>query len=115
MLTVWKNSVKLGTANQPSQKFTMNNPQPKLLKVYVTEYALTSGVYLTEAEISECGRLASGKDQVGRHTMHTLGKSAFFTVEEAKANFEKRKASAIRSAKKKLQNLKNLEFSFTEV
>jgi hypothetical protein len=114
-LTVWKNSVKLGTANQPSKKFTMNNPQPKLLKVYVTEYALTAGVYLTEAKISKCGRFASGKNQFGLDTVHTIGKSAFFTVEEAKANFEKRKASAIKSAEKKIKKLKALEFSFTEV
>ena len=92
----------------------MNNPQPKLAKVYVTEYALTVGVYLTEAEISDCGCLANVKNQLGRDTLHILGKSDFFTVEEAKANFEKRKASAIKSAEKKLQKLKNLEFSFTE-
>ena len=92
----------------------MNNPQPKLLKVYVTEYALTSGVYLTDAEISECGRFARGKNQFGLNTAYTLGKSAFFTVEEAKANFEKRKASALKSAEKKIKKLKTLEFSFTE-
>ena len=92
----------------------MNNPQPKLLKVYVTEYALTSGVYLTEAEISDCGCLASGKDQVGRDTMHTLGKSVFLTYEEAKKDFENRKASAIKSAEKKIKKLKNLDFSFKE-
>ncbi len=92
----------------------MNNPQPKLLKVYVTEYALTSGVYLTEAEISECGRFARAKNQFGTDTAYTLGKSAFFTVEEAKANFEKRKASALKSAEKKIKKLKNLEFSFTD-
>lgn len=92
----------------------MNNPQPKLVKVYVTEYALTSGVYRTEAEISECGRFARAKNQFGLNTANTLGKSAFFTVEEAKKDFEKRKAFAIRSAEKKLQKLKNLEFSFTE-
>ena len=93
----------------------MNNSQPEPLKVYVTEYALTSGVYLTEAEISESGRFASAKNPFGIDTSYTLGKSAFFTIEEAKANFEKRKAFAIRSAEKKLQKLKNLEFSFTEV
>lgn len=92
----------------------MNNPQPKLLKVYVTEYALTSGVYLTEAEISECGRFAMGKNQFGLNTTYTVGKSALFTVEEARANFEKRKASAIRSAEKKIKKLETLEFSFTD-
>ena len=96
-------------------KKLMDNPQPKPVKVYVTEYALTAGVYLTEAEISDCGRLANGKNQFGADTVHTLGKSAFFTVKEAKANFEQRKASAIRSAKKKIKKLETLEFSFTEV
>lgn len=93
----------------------MNNSQPKPVKVYVTEYALTAGVYLTEAKISDCGRFARAKNQFGTDTAYILGKSAFFTVEEAKANFEKRKAFAIRSAEKKLQKLKTLEFSFTEV
>jgi hypothetical protein len=114
VLTEGKFFVKLGTANQPTQKFTMNNPQLKLLKVYVTEYALTAGVYLTEAEISECGRFARAKNQFGADTAYTLGKSAFFTVEEAKANFEKRKASAIKSAEKKIKKLETLEFSFTD-
>lgn len=93
----------------------MNNPQPKLQKVYVTEYALTSGVYLTEAEISKCGRFATERKPLGAYNTNTLGKSAFFTVEEAKANFEQRKASAIKSAEKKIKKLKTLEFSFTEV
>lgn len=103
---------KLGRANQTH--FSMNNPQPEPQKVYVTGYALTSGVFLVEAEISECGRFARAKNQFGLNTAYTLGKSAFFSVEEAKAIFEKRKASAIRSAKKKLQKLENLEFSFKE-
>jgi len=100
--------------NSTSPKKLMNNPQPKPVKVYVTEYALTAGVYLTEAEISECGRFARAKNQFGTDTAYTLGKSAFFTVEEAKANFEKRKASALKSAEKKIKKLKNLEFSFTD-
>ena len=81
---------KLGRANQTH--FSMNNPQPEPQKVYVTGYALTSGVFLVEAEISECGRFARAKNQFGLNTAYTLGKSAFFSVEEAKAIFEKRKA-----------------------
>ena len=92
----------------------MNNPQPEPQRVYVTEYALTSGIYLTESKISDCGRFASGKNQFGMDTTNTLGKSAFFTVEEAKANFEQRKASAIKSAKKKIKKLETLEFSFKD-
>jgi len=92
----------------------MNNPQPEPVKVYVTEYALTSGVYRTEAEISKCGRFASAKNQFGLNTSYTLGKSAFFNLEEAKADFEKRKASAIKSAEKKIKKLKSLEFSFRD-
>lgn len=98
----------------------MNNPQPKPIKVYVTEYALTSGVFLMEARISECGRFVTGKIPRGEMAFEvllwdktfTIGKSAFFNLEEAKADFEKRKASSIKSTEKKLQRLKNLEFSF---
>ena len=91
----------------------MNNPQPEPVKVYVTKYVLTSGVFLMEARISECGRFVTGKIPQGVHyTTFTIGKSAFFNLEEAKADFEKRKASSIKSTKKKLQRLKNLEFSF---
>lgn len=57
---------RLGTAYQ-THFFSMNNPRPEPVKVYVTKNALT-----------------------------------------------KRKAFAIRSAEKKLQKFKNLEFSFTE-
>jgi len=88
----------------------MNNPQPKLVKVFVTENSLTSGVFKAEAEISDCGRFAVVKNLIGVDAVYILGKSAFFTAKKAKANFEKRKTSAIRSAKKKLQKLKNLEF-----
>lgn len=91
----------------------MNNPQPEPVKVYVTKYVLTSGVFLMEARISECGLFVTGKiPQGGYYTTFTIGKSAFFNLEEAKADFEKRKASSIKSTKKKLQRLKNLEFSF---
>lgn len=93
----------------------MNNPQPERVKVYVTQYVLTSGVFLMEARISECGRFVTGKTPLGAyHNTFTIGKSAFFTLEEAKAIFEKRKASAIKSAEKKIKKLKSLEFSFTE-
>ena len=93
----------------------MNIPQPELVNVYVTEYALTSGVYLTQAKMSECGRFVCGKNQLGVKTSHMLGKSAFFTLEEAQENFEKRKASALESAAKKINKLIHLEFSFIKV
>ena len=93
----------------------MNIPQPELVNVYVTEYALTSGVYLTQAEMSKCGQLVSGKNPRGVKTAHTLGKSAFLTVEEAQADFEKRKASALESTAKKINKLIHLEFSFIKV
>ena len=75
-----------------------------------------------EARISEWGHFVTGKIPQGVIAFEvvlwddtfTIGESAFFNLEEAKADFEKRKASAIRSAKKKLQKLENLEFSFTE-
>ena len=92
----------------------MNNPQLEPVKVYVTQYALTSGVFLMKARISVCGRFATGKNALGQYNTYTIGKSAFFNFEEAKADFEKRKTSAIKSAKIKLQKLKNLEFSFIE-
>lgn len=88
----------------------MNNPQPEPQKVYVTKYALTSGVLIMEARISECGRFATEKNALEHYNTFTIGKSAFFNLEEAKADFEKRKASSIKSTKKKLQRLKNLEF-----
>lgn len=90
----------------------MNNPQPERVKVYVTQYALTSGVFLMEARISACGRFATGETPLGQYNTFTIGKSAFFNFEEGKADFEKRKASAIKSAKKKLQKLKELNFNF---
>ena len=104
---------RLGTAYQ-THFFSMNNPRPEPVKVYVTKNALTSGVFLVEARISACGHFATGKNELGHYYTYTIGKSAFFNFEEAKADFEKRKTSAIKSAKKKLQKLKNLEFSFTE-
>lgn len=94
----------------------MTNPyQPEPTRiVYVTRYALTSGVYRTDSYSSNLYYVAFVKNPQGDIVTLKVGKSVFLTYEEAKKDFEKRKAFAIRSAKKKLQNLKNLEFSFTE-
>ena len=92
----------------------MDNPQPEPQKVYVTRYALTSGVYRTDSYFSNVKYVAFVKNPQGAIVTLKIGKSVFLTYEEAKKDFEKRKASAIRSAKKKLQNLENLEFSFKE-
>lgn len=94
----------------------MTNPYlPKPQRVYVTAYALTSGVYRTNSYSSNLNYVAFVKNPQGAIVTLKVGKSVFLTYEEAKKDFEKRKASAIRSAEKKLQKLKNLEFSFTEV
>ncbi|QDB71388.1 hypothetical protein Mic1_19 [Microcystis phage Mic1] len=92
----------------------MTNPQPKPQRVYVTRYALTSGVYRTNLYSSNLYYTAFVKNPQGAIVTLKFGKSVFLTYEEAKKDFEKRKAFAIRCAERKLQNLKNLEFSFTE-
>jgi hypothetical protein len=88
-------------------------PEPQR-RVYVTRYALTSGVYRTNSYSLNPYDVAFVKNRQGAIVTLKVGKSVFLTYEEAKKDFEKRKAFAIRSAKKKLQNLKNLEFYFTE-
>ena len=92
----------------------MTYPQPEPQRVFVTRYALTSGVYRTDSYSSNLYYVAFVKNPQGAIITLKVGKSVFLTYEEAKKDFEKRKAFAIRSAEKKLQKLKNLEFSCTE-
>lgn len=93
----------------------MNNPEPETRRVYVTRYALTSGVYRTDSYYSNLQYVAFVKNPQGAIVALPIGKSVFFTYEEAKKDFEKRKAKAIWSAKKKLQNLKDLDFTFKDI
>ncbi len=93
----------------------MTNPyQPEPQKVFVTRYALTSGVYRTNSYFSNLKYGAFVKNPQGAIVTLKIGKSVFLTYEEAKKDFENRKASAIKSAEKKFKKLKNLDFSFKE-
>ena len=93
----------------------MDNPQTKSQRVYVTRYALTSGVYRTNFFYSDLKHLIFVKNPQGAIVTLKIGKSVFFTEEEARKDFEKRKAKAIRSAKEKIQKVKDLQFSFKDV
>lgn len=85
-------------------------------KVYVTKYALTDGVRLYEVE-KLWSSAVSGREYavvVGHYGAYELGKDAHVTIADAEKAFEKMRASAIKSAEKKLEKLRSMKFEAKE-
>jgi hypothetical protein len=62
----------------------MDNPQPEPQKVFVTRYALTSGVYRTDSYSSNLNYVAFVKNPQGAIVTLKVGKSVFLTYKASK-------------------------------
>lgn len=83
-------------------------------KVYVTKYALTGGVRLGRVQKVWTGG-ASGRTYVDVNSCaYVLGKEAHVTHGGAVDEFERMRASAIKSAEKKLEKLRAMKFEVKE-
>lgn len=79
-------------------------------KVYVTKYALTGGVRRNDVVKLWTSDL-SGRTYADAYE---LGKDAHVTLDDARAAFEKMRASAIKSAERKLEKLRAMKFEVKE-
>jgi len=82
-----------------------------VMKVYITKYALTQGIYETEAE--ECGAEFKGMIRTGKEYSsyyHGEGKDWHRTREGAIKRAEEMRERKIQSLRKQIQKLENLKF-----
>lgn len=84
-------------------------------KVYVTKYALTDCVRRREVKKLWTSDM-SGKTYANfsDYSSYELGKDAHVTIDDAREAFEKMRASAIKSAEKKLERLRAMKFEVKE-
>lgn len=81
--------------------------------IYVTKYALSSGVFTVDAEISSEGSMASWKTNGWTEFAH--GKDFWLTEAEALADCERRRQNKIKSIEKQKAKLEKMTFTFDEV
>lgn len=84
-----------------------------MTKVFITKYALTQGIIEKETEITIC------KSPIGEPIEcacveewpgYTIGKEAFYTLEEAIKKAEEMRKKKIASLKKQIEKLEKMEF-----
>lgn len=87
-------------------------------KVYVTKHALTDGVRRHDVKSLWCpessGRTYADVGKDNFHKLYLLGRDAHVTIADAEQAFEKMRASAIKSAEKKLERLRAMKFEVKE-
>ena len=81
-----------------------------MTKIYVTKYALTSGVFSIDAEIKPGGKSATFRDEMN-HRWFVYGKEFWLTPEEAIADCEYRRKSKLLSLEKQKHKIENLNFN----
>lgn len=79
------------------------------MKVYITKYVLTSGILEKEARINEYPDSKPRAFVNGDYSSYGIGTEAFYTLDEAKKNAEKRRMRKIESLKKQIKKLENLK------
>lgn len=85
-----------------------------MTKIWVTKYALTSGVFTVTAEISNGGDMANYKRKGATFREFAHGKDFHLTEECAKARFEEMRRQKQVSLAKQKAKLDSLNFSVTE-
>jgi len=80
--------------------------EKQLTKVYITTYALTSGITEAEGEISDLGFFYQRKPWVS----YSGTKEYYKTIGEAKIAAEQKRLKKIESVKKQLSKLEKLKF-----
>jgi hypothetical protein len=77
--------------------------------VYITKYALTIGVFVSEMEIQNEGKSCFGKPEGFIWSVSFNGDEFHLTKEEAIEHIEKMRKTEIKSLKKKIHKLENLK------
>lgn len=76
------------------------------MRYFVTKYCLSSGVQMISGDEPDDNGVVMA---IGYNCYH-LGKDCFQNMEDARADAEKRRQAAIKSAKKRLAKLESMEF-----
>lgn len=78
-----------------------------MTRIYVTKYALTTGVFTREADIVADGKTAVVRSQ---YTQFFHGTEFHFTEDAARADFERRKKAKLESLRKSVQKVATATF-----
>jgi hypothetical protein len=79
-------------------------------KVFITKYALTSGIIVADMDVREDAGYCWGKPPGYRYATGFSGKDFHLTKEEALQDCENRRIKKIATLKKQIVNLENLKF-----
>ena len=77
--------------------------------IYITKYALSSGILEKEARIEDYGN-GHLRAFVNGYSSYEIGSEAFLTKEDALKNAEERRLKKIESLKKQIEKLEVLRF-----
>jgi hypothetical protein len=78
------------------------------MKVWITKWAMTTGIIETECEM--VGDYILYKHDEWFHTSIKIGSGAYLTFEEAQAKAEKMRKTKIASLKKQILNISAIDF-----
>ena len=81
------------------------------MKVWITKYALTRGIYEIEAKVCKSVNSQMIQEVGGQYSMYYHNDEWHETKKEAVAYAESMRDKKIASLKKKIKNLKELKFS----
>lgn len=82
----------------------------ELTKVYITKYALTSGIIEAEMRVKDNGNSCYGKPKGYYYETGFYGNDFFLNKEEALQNCENRRLRKIESLKKQIEKISKKKF-----
>lgn len=82
----------------------------ELTKVYITKYALTTGVIEADMELKNDGKMCYGKPNSSSYDTGFFGDDFHLSKEDALKDCEKRRISKIKNLNKQIEKLSNLKF-----
>lgn len=85
-----------------------------MTKIYVTKYALTTGPFSADAEVSDDGGFASYKTENSWGSHYAHGKEFHLTREEALADCERRRKGKLVSIEKQRKKLEAMKFEIED-
>ncbi len=85
-----------------------------MTKIYVTKYALTTGIFSIDADVSEDGKMALYKQSGSRFTEFAHGNEFHLTKEGALSRAEEMRIRKLQSLDKKVKQLSAMKFEVKE-
>lgn len=83
-----------------------------MTKIYVTGYALSSGIFTADAEINAAGSMATYTHKGYKQYAH--GKDFHLTEEEALKDCEERRLKKLKNIEKQRIKLENMKFEIRD-